>query len=100
MSLVLSASSSCLPSAFLILSLSTLAFAVGDPAGSCCSSLHAVQVRVVYEFLRLMRALCLVSVVLRLVRTTVLSLLSISGGRSVVMTPFSMIALFAWFLVT
>ena len=36
--LVLSASSSCSPSAFLFLSLSTLAFAVGDPAGSCCSS--------------------------------------------------------------
>ena len=37
-SLVFLASSSCLPSACLFLSLSVLAFAVGDPAGSCCSS--------------------------------------------------------------
>ena len=76
MSLVLSASSSCSPSAFLFLSLSILAFAVGDPAGSCCAScslsfLHVVQVRVVCEFLMLM--LCLVSAVLRLVQTTALS---------------------------
>ena len=113
MSLVLSASSSCSPSAFLFLSLSTLAFAVGDPAGSCCSSCSLFSpcgsgsrgLRIPdaeadavpgvggaasgsYQSSVTMSILCGNAP------------LSISGGRSVVMTPLSMIALFAWFLVT